>query len=85
MNNLSAEQRGVLDLAEALESAHMIGRPKSLNMEYSKLHKGIQASLLDEYEDAEQRLYTRYILPKKLWDELQQAYYAWHIHHEIPD
>jgi hypothetical protein len=54
-------------------------------MEYSKLHKGIQASLLDEYEDAEQRLYTRYILPKKLWDELQQAYYAWHIHHEIPD
>ena len=85
MNNLTAEQRGVIDLAEALESAKMQGRPKSLNLEFSQLHKAIQASLLDEYEDAEQRLYTRYTLPKKLWNELQQAYYAWHINNEIPD
>ncbi len=85
MDQLSAEQRGVLDLAEALESAQLIAQPKSLNIEFSQLHKGIQASLLDVYENAEQRLYTRYTLPKKLWNELQQAYYAWHINHEIPD
>jgi hypothetical protein len=85
MENLTPEQRGVLDLAEALESANMLGRPKSLNMEFSQLHKGIQASLMDVYESGDQRLYTRYSLPKKLWDEFQQAYYAWHIHHEIPD
>jgi hypothetical protein len=85
LEKLSPEQRGVLDLAEALESAKMLGKPKMLNAEFSQLHKGIKASLLDVYEDAEQRLYTRYTLPKKLWNEFQQAYYAWHINNEIPD
>ncbi len=85
LDKLTAEQRGVLDLAEALESAKMLAKPKALNVEFAQLHKGIKASLLDVYEDAEQRIYTRYTLPKKLWDEFQQAYYAWHINHEIPD
>ncbi|HIO93170.1 MAG TPA: hypothetical protein EYG68_10070 [Leucothrix mucor] len=85
MDKLSAEQRGVLDLAEALESAQMLNKPKVMNVEFSRLHPSIQASLNDVYTDAELRLYTRYILPKKLWDELQQAYYAWHINNEIPD
>lgn len=85
MNGLTAEQRGVLNLAEALESAGMLGRPKTLNMTFKQLHQGIQASLIDVYEEAEKRLYSRYSVPKKLWDELQQAYYAWHIHHDIPE
>ena len=85
MNRLTAEQRGVLDLAEALESANMLGKPRAMNMTFEQLHKGIQASLVDVYEDADSRLYTRYLLPKKLWKEFQQAYYAWHINNEIPD
>jgi len=85
MDNLTPEQRGVLDLAEALESASMLGRPKTLNISFKQLHQGIQASLIDVYEKAENRLYSRYSVPKKLWDELQQAYYAWHIHHDIPE
>jgi hypothetical protein len=85
MDNLTAEQRGVLDLAEALESASMLGKPRAMNMKFEQLHKGIQASLMDVYEGADSRLYTRYLLPKKLWKEFQQAYYAWHINHEIPD
>ena len=83
--HLTDEQRGVLDLAEALESAQMMPKPKVMNVGFTQLHKSIQASLLDVYEDAEQRIYTRYVMPKKLWEELQQAYYAWHINNEIPD
>ncbi|MCK5809643.1 MAG: hypothetical protein KAH00_01065 [Cocleimonas sp.] len=85
LDKLTPEQRGVLDLAEALESSKMLGKPKSLNVEFAQLHKGIKASLIDVYEDAEQRIYTRYLLPKKFWNEFQQAYYAWHINNEIPD
>ncbi|MCK5918464.1 MAG: hypothetical protein KAG34_08565 [Cocleimonas sp.] len=85
MDKLTPEQRGVLDLAEALESSKMLGKPKTYNVKFAQLHKGIKSSLIDVYDDAEQRIYTRYTLPKKLWDELQQAYYAWHINNEIPD
>ena len=85
MDNLSDAQRGVIDLVEALESAKMINKPKAMNLEFSQLHRAIQASFVDVYDEAEIRLYTRYSLPKKLWDELQQAYYAWHINNEIPD
>ena len=85
MDNLSDAHRGIVDLVEALESAGMLNKPKAMNVEFSQLHPSIQASLSDIYSDAESRLYTRYSLPKKLWDELQQAYYAWHTNNEIPD
>lgn len=80
---LTDSQRGVVDLAEAFESAKMLGTPRAMNLAFSQLHRSIQASLTDIYVDADQRLYTRYIVRKKFWDELQQAYYAWHVNNDI--
>ena len=81
-NNLSERTQGIHDLVEAMESSHLLSKPKRFNVPWVELPESLQSSLSELYSDANKRLYNRYKLPPAYWEELQQAYYSWHIYHD---
>jgi archaellum component FlaC len=83
MNALNDQQRGIVDLAEAMESTGMLAKPVVVNTTWANLPRDAQAALYEVYQDADERYYTIYRVPPRLWKELQQAYYSWHINNEV--
>lgn len=79
---LTERTRGILDLAEAMESTHLLPKPKRYQVPWVDLPIQVQDSLKEFYADAEDREFMQYRLPAMLWKEIQQAYYSWHIYHE---
>jgi hypothetical protein len=82
-NRLNERTRGIQDLVEAMESTNLLSKPKKYNSEWNELPKSLQNSMAELYSDASHRKYNQYKLPTMLWKELQQAYYSWHIYHEV--
>jgi hypothetical protein len=78
-HELSDDQRGILELVEAMEAIHLLEKPIKYNVAYEQLPATTQASLAAVYTVEDQREYMIYKLPTRLWDELQQAYYGWHV------
>ena len=81
-DDLNEQTQGIMDLVEAMEAANLIPKPKRLNMPWKSLPKALRSSLKPLYPSPETRLYNRYKIPSKVWKELQQAYYSWHIYHD---
>ena len=81
-NDLTERTRGILDLVEAMESAHLLSTPKRMNSEWKELPESLKQSFSELYKNAENKRYHHYKLPAILWKELQQAYYSWHIYHD---
>lgn len=81
-HELDDDQRGMLELAEAMEAIHLLDKPQKYHVAHDKLTTSTQASLSTVYGDASERDYNVYKLPIRLWNELQQAYYGWHIDDE---
>ncbi len=77
MNN---EQQGVLDLVEALEASDLIAKPEEYNCVWEALPETIQDTFGAYYEHAENRYFTMYKVTPRVWRELQQAYYSWHLY-----
>lgn len=81
-DQLNEHTRGIMDLVEAMEAANLIPKPKKLNIPWKSLPKALKSSLAELYPDPEKRLYNRYKISSKVWRELQQAYYSWHIYQD---
>ncbi len=81
-NELNDDQRGILELVEAMEAIKLLDKPIKYNSTYEQLSVTAQTTLANVYDAADQRTYTVYKLPTRLWDELQQAYYGWHVEQE---
>ncbi len=81
-NELNDDQRGILELVEAMEAIKLLDKPIKYNTTYEQLSVTAQTTLANVYDAADQRTYTVYKLPTRLWDELQQAYYGWYVERE---
>lgn len=82
-NALNDQSRGIMDLVEAMESSDMLNKPWRYNLGWNELPEQARHSLREIYADAEERLFSQYRMPNMVWKELQQAYYAWHIYHDM--
>ena len=79
-HELTDEQQGVLDLIEAMEAADLVGKPIESDYSWDSLPQTIKDTFERYYELNDQRLYTKYSIKPRLWKELQQSYYSWHLY-----